>query len=197
MAVNSCEENQDAHSIMVVADETTSNPPYESQLATSSHSEVSNPLNNTRMCLDAKLNCQTCIKQEMVSADAVPPCIVDIYVDKGHSVSRKPSETGEKLKIEGPLTHFQRGLQRQISLQIGEKLMQLLLNDSSVLPKFISREKSATERVHETPTSRTRKYKRSASFDSRKVLLLFSLLSIVGTMVLICLTLRVRHISDG
>ncbi|KAG5534234.1 hypothetical protein RHGRI_022383 [Rhododendron griersonianum] len=153
MAVNSCEE-----------------------LVTLSHSEVSNQLNN-RMCLDSKLNCQTYIEQEIVNTDAVSPCIVDIYVEKGHSGMPKASETGEKLKIEGPFTDLKRGLQKQISLQIGERLMQLLMNGSIGLPKFISREKSATERVHETPNSRTRKYKRSASFNSRKVALLFSVLA--------------------
>lgn len=37
--------------------------------------------------------------------------------------------------------HLKRGLQKQISLQIGERLMQLLMNDSIGLPKFISRGK--------------------------------------------------------
>ncbi|KAG5534235.1 hypothetical protein RHGRI_022383 [Rhododendron griersonianum] len=91
------------------------------------------------MCLDSKLNCQTYIEQEIVNTDAVSPCIVDIYVEKGHSGMPKASETGEKLKIEGPFTDLKRGLQKQISLQIGERLMQLLMNGSIGLPKFISR----------------------------------------------------------
>ncbi|KAE9466194.1 hypothetical protein C3L33_01897, partial [Rhododendron williamsianum] len=131
-------QSQDAHSILVLTDESISDPQCESQLVTLSHSEVSNQLNN-RMCLDSKLNCQTYIEQEMVNTDAVSPCIVDIYVEKGHSGMPKASETGEKLKIEGPFTDLKRGLQKQISLQIGERLMQLLMNGSIGLPKFISR----------------------------------------------------------
>lgn len=88
---------------MELTDESISDPQCESQLVTLSHSEVSNQLNN-RMCLDSKLNCQTYIEQEMVNTDAVSPCIVDIYVEKGHSGMPKASETGEKLKIEGSFT---------------------------------------------------------------------------------------------
>ncbi|KAI8540798.1 hypothetical protein RHMOL_Rhmol08G0013000 [Rhododendron molle] len=154
MAVNSCEESQDAHSILVLTDESFSDPQCESQLVTLSHSEVSNQLNN-RMCLDSKLNCQTYIEQEMVNTDVVSPCIVDIYVEKGHTGMPKASETGEKLKttgeklkIEGPFTHLKRGLQKQISLQIEERLMQLLMNGSIGLPKFISTGDSAADAMN-------------------------------------------------
>lgn len=87
----------------MLTDESTSDPQCESQLVTLRHQEVSNPLNN-RMCLDSKLNCQTNIKEGMVNTDDVSPCILDIYVEKGHSGTPKTCKTGEKLKIEGPFT---------------------------------------------------------------------------------------------
>ncbi|XP_057495194.1 uncharacterized protein LOC130780273 isoform X2 [Actinidia eriantha] len=165
MAVNSCEE-----------------------LALIGHSEVPNTT-NTQMCLGAEMYCQNHISLDMDNADAYLPCIVDMDIEKGNSGAPKTNdEAVEKLKIECPLT-------RQISLQIGEKFLQLLMNDSFVLPKYTSRDKPMTEKVHETPNNRARKYKRSASFNSRKVVLLFSVLSSMGTMILIYLTLRVRQIG--
>ncbi|XP_057495193.1 uncharacterized protein LOC130780273 isoform X1 [Actinidia eriantha] len=169
MAVNSCEE-----------------------LALIGHSEVPNTT-NTQMCLGAEMYCQNHISLDMDNADAYLPCIVDMDIEKGNSGAPKTNdEAVEKLKIECPLT---KALQRQISLQIGEKFLQLLMNDSFVLPKYTSRDKPMTEKVHETPNNRARKYKRSASFNSRKVVLLFSVLSSMGTMILIYLTLRVRQIG--
>ncbi|XP_052191613.1 uncharacterized protein LOC127800821 isoform X1 [Diospyros lotus] len=173
MAVNSCEE--DAYYILVVPDEGTADPNCESQLR---HAEVPNPL-DCQMCLKAELNSQNCIN-------------VDRDIDVGNSLMPKTNDGDANLMTEGPLT---KAFQRQISLQIGEKFMQLLMNDSSVLPKFTCKDNSAADRVHEAPNNRTRKYKRSASFNSRKVALLFSVLSIMGTVVLIYLTLRVRQIG--
>ncbi|KAL6523681.1 hypothetical protein OROGR_017284 [Orobanche gracilis] len=89
-------------------------------------------------------------------------------------------------------------LPREICLQIGGKLMQLLMNHGTELPKFTSRDRFVTERVNDMPNNRSRKFKRSASFNSRRVVLLFSVLSSMGTIVLIYLTLRVRlQISDA
>uniref|UniRef100_A0A5B7A8W0 Uncharacterized protein n=1 Tax=Davidia involucrata TaxID=16924 RepID=A0A5B7A8W0_DAVIN len=194
MAVNSCEEGQDAYSILVLPDEGTTNPQCESQLALLSLLEVPNPF-KSQACMDAQLNCQNYINLGLENADAYSPCIVDIDTEKVNSeIPETNDETVEKLKTESPLT---RALQKQINLQMGEKFMQLLMNHSLMLPKITSKDKSATERVHDTPNNRSRKYKRSASFNSRKVVLLFSVLSSMGTMVLIYLTLRVRQIGDG
>ncbi|KAG9158336.1 hypothetical protein Leryth_000454 [Lithospermum erythrorhizon] len=92
---------------------------------------------------------------------------------------------------------FLRVVQREISLQIGGKFMQLLMNRSLDLSKFCFRDKNAGKRIYDTSTNRSRKYKRSASFNSRRVFLLFSVVSIMGTMILIYLTLRVRQITDA
>ncbi|KAJ7956816.1 Adenine deaminase [Quillaja saponaria] len=87
--------------------------------------------------------------------------------------------------------NFQRMLQGQVDLLVSGKPMQLLMN-------FItSRDKSVIERIHDIPNNRWRRYKRTASFDSRKIALLFSILSSLGTLVLIYLTLRVRQKGDG
>ncbi|KAA8530854.1 hypothetical protein F0562_005522 [Nyssa sinensis] len=215
MAVNSCEEcnlkvqtgivspsncieficGQDTYNISVLSDEGTTNLQCELQLALLSPLEVPNPF-KSQTCLDAQLNCQNYIDLRMENVDVYSPCIVDIDIEKGHSeIFETNDETVEKLKTDGPLL---KALQRQIRLQIGEKFMQLLMNHELMLPKFISKDKSTTERVHDTNNNRLRKYKRSASFNSRKVVLLFSVLSSMGTMVLIYLTLRIRQqIGDG
>ncbi|KAA8546814.1 hypothetical protein F0562_003262 [Nyssa sinensis] len=194
MAVNSCEEGQDAYRISMLPGEGTTNPQCESQLALLSPFEVPNPF-KSQMCLDAQLNCQNYIDLGLENADAHTKCIVNIDIEMGNSEKPETNdETVEKLKTEDPLI---RVLQRQISLQMGEKFMQLLMDHSLMLPKFTSKDKSTTERVHDTPNNRSRKYKRSASFNSRKIVLLFSVLSSMGTMVLIYLTLRVRQIGDG
>ncbi|GMP26084.1 hypothetical protein CsSME_00002678 [Camellia sinensis var. sinensis] len=176
MALDSCQEGQDAYSILVLPDEGTTNLQCESQLLFLGHSEVPNST-DSQMCLDAELNCQNYVNLDIENANAYPPCLVDMDIEKGNSETAKTNdEDVEKLKIEGPLTHLQKTLQRQISLQIGEKFVQLLMNDSLVSPKFPSRDKSTVEKVHETPNNRMRKYKRSASFNSRKVVVLFSVL---------------------
>ncbi|XP_059624270.1 uncharacterized protein LOC132267199 isoform X2 [Cornus florida] len=205
MAVNTC-ESQDAYSISVLPDEGTTNTQCESQLAFVTLLEVPNPF-KSQLCLDAQMNCQN-NDLKMENADAHSPCIVNIDIDKKNLETPKPKdEATEKLKTEGPLM-------RQISLQMGEKVMQLLMKYSPMLPKFITKDGATTERVHDTtkkedgdgatterihdtPNNRLRKYKRSASFNSRKVVLVSSVLSSIGTIVLIYLTLRVRQIGDG
>ncbi|XP_059433496.1 uncharacterized protein LOC132166662 isoform X2 [Corylus avellana] len=185
---------QDVYSISVLSGEGNS-PQCASELAFLSFLEVANPSKN-QMCLDAQLNCQNCIDLKTKSVDAIPPCIVDINIEKEYSKKPESTDEGvESLKGEGVLT---RVLWRQASLKTGGKLMQLLTNHGT------SRDKSVTERAHDTPNNRWRRYKRSASFDSRKIsfdsrkiVLLFSILSSLGTLVLIYLTLRVRQSGDG
>ncbi|KAF5931093.1 hypothetical protein HYC85_031966 [Camellia sinensis] len=117
---------QDAYSILVLPDDDTSNLQCESQLLFLGHSKVPNST-------DGQVNL------DIENANAYPPCLVDMDIEKGNSETPKTNdEDVEKLKIEGPLTHLQKALQRQISLQIGEKVVQLLMN-SLVSPKFHSR----------------------------------------------------------
>ncbi|WZZ75831.1 hypothetical protein YC2023_087201 [Brassica napus] len=73
-----------------------------------------------------------------------------------------------------------------------KKLLQV--SNLSVV-KALSIHKAISERCHDAPTNRWRRYKRAASFDSRKIVIIFSILSSVGTLILIYLTLRVRLIN--
>ncbi|KAK9272539.1 hypothetical protein L1049_002912 [Liquidambar formosana] len=204
MAVNSCDEVQGegVYTISVLPDDGTTNAQIESQIAILSFVEVPNPF-KSQMCLDDQLNCPDCIDLQTENADAYSSCTVDIDIEKGNiGTPRTNEETIGSLKTEGVLTNLQRVWQRQISLQVSGKFMQLIIDHGLPLFKFTSRDKSATERVHDTPNNRVRKYKRAASFDSRKIdsrkiVLLFSVLSSMGTLILIYLTLRVRQIGDG
>ncbi|GAA0152228.1 hypothetical protein LIER_37450 [Lithospermum erythrorhizon] len=131
------------------------------------------------------------------------PSVFDVDIEKGTPESPKPNdETAEHMKFEST---FLRVVQREISLQIGGKFMQLLMNRSLDLSYFLTDknagkriyDKNAGKRIYDTFMNRSRKYKRSASFNSRRVFLLFSVVSIMGTMILIYLTLRVRQITHA
>ncbi|KAF4370599.1 hypothetical protein F8388_020185 [Cannabis sativa] len=150
--------------------------------------EVTNPKND-QVYMEAKLNSQNSTDLKMNSTQTFSSCVVDIDVEK---MSLKVPESNEKavesLKSESVLL---RVLWRQASVTVGAKLIQLLMNYGT------SRDKTGVERVHETPNNQWRRYKRAASFDSRKVVLLFSILSILGTLILIFLTLKVRQSADS
>ncbi|XP_015382616.1 uncharacterized protein LOC102620656 isoform X3 [Citrus sinensis] len=165
---------QDVYGISVLPDEGNTSPNCTSQLTFLSFLEVPFP-SKSRTSLDTQLDCHKCIDLQMKSADAYSSCIVDINIEKENLETLKSNdETFGSIKSEG--VHMQKVLQRQASLNI---------------------DKSPTERTHDAPTNRWRRYRRAASFDSRKVVLLFSILSSLGTLILIYLTLRVRQNGDG
>ncbi|XP_044470466.1 uncharacterized protein LOC123199498 isoform X1 [Mangifera indica] len=167
---------QDVYDISVLPEEDNTSPECTSQLAFLSFVEVPFPSKN-QMCLDDQLDYHNYIDLPMKSADAYPSCIVDINIDKENLEPLKSNdEIVSSIKSEGMINHMQKVLQRQSSLNI---------------------DKSLTERIHDAPINRWRRYRRAASFDSRKVVLLFSVLSSLGTLILIYLTLRVRQNSDG
>ncbi|KAL2504558.1 hypothetical protein Adt_20179 [Abeliophyllum distichum] len=119
----------------------------------------------------------------MDKANSYAPCILDVDIEKGKPESEKPKSIGEcvvNLKHDDYLT---REFLTELISQIRGKFMQPLMNHRP-------------EIVYDTPTNRSRKYKRSVPFNSRRVALLFSVLSSVGTMILIYLTLRLRPIGD-
>ncbi|OAY35835.1 uncharacterized protein LOC110627400 [Manihot esculenta] len=185
---------QDVYSISMVSEEDKTDPNCTSQLAFLSFVEL--PVSpKKQMCLDTQLNCQNFIGFQMESADAYSPCIVDIDIEMENFEKNKSSnEAVGSIKSEGLLTGV---LQRQASLKTCGRIMQLFTNHGSTLLKLLSKEKSFNERVYDTPNNRWRKCKRAASFDSRKVVLLFSILSSLGTLILIYLTLKVRQTADG
>ncbi|XP_022739750.1 uncharacterized protein LOC111291894 [Durio zibethinus] len=167
---------QDVYSISVLPEEGNTSPKFTPKLTFLSLVEV--PFSSRKqMSLDAQLSCQNCIDLKVDSEDDYSSCILDINIEKGTpDILKSSDETVGNSKSEGVVTHLQKVLQRQASLIV---------------------DKSSTERVHDAPTNRWRRYKRAASFDSRKIVLHFSILSIVGTLILIYLTLRVRQTSDG
>ncbi|GAA0156180.1 hypothetical protein LIER_13732 [Lithospermum erythrorhizon] len=166
------------------------NPQSESEIGFQGLLEVQNVVK-----LPVWLNSQSNAQGNMGKENGYAPSVFDVDIEKGTPESPKPNdETAEHMKFGST---FLRVVQREISLQIGGKFMQLLMNRSLDLSKFCFRDKNAGKRIYDTSTNRSRKYKRSASFNSRRVFLLFSVVSIMGTMILIYLTLRVRQITDA
>ncbi|XP_022929551.1 uncharacterized protein LOC111436086 [Cucurbita moschata] len=174
-------------------------PECDPHLAFLSFLEVTHPT-KTRMSLetsDTRLTCQNVIDIHVNAGDACSSCIVNIDIDKDKLDKLKTSKSYEgsfeSLRTESTLVRIEKVLQRQSSLKMGAKLMQYLLDHGLMLLKFSSKEKSGIERAQDASNNRWRKYKRSASFDSRKIVVLFSVLSSLGTLILIYLTLRVKQ----
>uniref|UniRef100_A0A7N0T7F8 Uncharacterized protein n=1 Tax=Kalanchoe fedtschenkoi TaxID=63787 RepID=A0A7N0T7F8_KALFE len=134
-----------------------------------------------------KSNCQDCITL-LVGNPAGFSTDPPVDVEKGCSDSSAEAEAPRDANSEGAVIHVQKALQRQISIHLGGKFGQHLLEYFLVLLRIYPK----AERGHDTGNNRWRRYKRSASFDSRKVVLFFSVVSSMGTLILICLTLSLR-----
>ncbi|KAJ0233508.1 Uncharacterized protein HA466_0281500 [Hirschfeldia incana] len=166
---------QDVCTISVLPDEGNTTPQCTtSQFTLLSFVKALLPSKNQMLIDDAQLNCQKTHNRINVLLGGTDSyyqsCLVDINVEKGNGAETE-EEVVASLKSEN---HMQKVLQRQASL---------------------STDKAISERCHDAPTNRWRRYKRAASFDSRKIVILFSILSSVGTLILIYLTLRVRLIN--
>ncbi|XP_071732304.1 uncharacterized protein [Rutidosis leptorrhynchoides] len=185
MAVNFSDEGcDDAYSVVVLSDECGTG--FQCEVP-----EAHIPL-KSQLSLDARLSNQSYINMMVENAVAYSTCVVDVDNEKGRSETGNNEEAVVNSKTDEVLT---KSLQKQISFDMGGKYMQLLMNHSLMLSKFSTRDKIVGEKVLDAP--RSRKYKRaSVTFNSRKVVLLFSVLSSFGTMILIYLTLRVRQIGD-
>ncbi|KAG8640974.1 hypothetical protein MANES_13G075600v8 [Manihot esculenta] len=163
---------QDVYSISMLEEEKV-NPKCISQPSLLSFVELPDSPKK-QQCLDPQMNCQNFIGFKMDNADAYSPCVVGIDVEMENLEKTKSNnEAVGSLKGEGLLT-------RQLSLKTCERLVQLFSDPSSALLKLISKDKSFNERINDTPNNRWRKYKRAASFDSRNIVLLFSILIKVG-----------------
>ncbi|XP_043695749.1 uncharacterized protein LOC122646273 isoform X2 [Telopea speciosissima] len=195
MAGAPCEEDQDVYSISVISERGNTNPQLPSQFSLLSFLEVPYA-SESKSGLDNDWNDMTSVSFQMESADRCSSCSVDIDVEEKNLSKPKTEEKTAhcSIKTESALTSTS---QRKISIQIGGKIMQLLLNHNPILLKPSSRDKSVTEGAHDTTNSRWRRYKRTASLDSRKVVVFSSVLSSMGTLLLIYLTLRVKQIGDG
>ncbi|KVI07326.1 uncharacterized protein LOC112509405 [Cynara cardunculus var. scolymus] len=195
MAVNSTQQGCDSYSVVGLPDEVNTIPHCELPVALSDSLEDYVLLKSQISLDDQLINSQTYINVMVENPAAYSKCIEKVVdIEKGKSETpRINEETVDNLKNnEGQM----KSLQKQISFEMGGKYMQLLMNHSLILPKFSTRDRTAAEKVVlEAP--RLRKYKRTASFNSRKVVLLFSVLSSLGTIILIYLTLRVKQIGDA
>ncbi|KAK9070228.1 hypothetical protein SSX86_010628 [Deinandra increscens subsp. villosa] len=180
MAVSSTEEGCDAYSVVPLSDECE----LPMNLSSSSATEACIPL-KSQLSLDARLSNQSYINMIVENAVAYSTCTTDV----------DDIENGGKLDTQCNDQALKKSLQKQISFDMGGKYMQLLMNHSLMLSKFTTRDRIATDKILDAPKSR--KYKRAASFNSRKVVLLFSVLSSLGTIILIYLTLRVRQMGDA
>ncbi|KAI7739974.1 hypothetical protein M8C21_009160 [Ambrosia artemisiifolia] len=181
MAVNSTEEGCDAYSVVLLSDECDNGLHCElpTDFSSPAATEVVIPL-KSQLSLDGRLSNQSYIN--MMVENAVAYSVDD-------DIENKNEET-LGLKNEQLLT---KSLQKQISFDMGGKYMQMLMNHSLMLSKFSTRDKIVGEKVVDAP--RSRKHKRAGSFNSRKIVLLFSVLSSLGTIILIYLTLRVRQMG--
>ncbi|PWA51193.1 hypothetical protein CTI12_AA463750 [Artemisia annua] len=110
----------------------------------------------------------------------------EVDIEKGKLETRRfNNETLRNLKNEEE--H-----KKHMSFEMGGKCMNLLMNHSLILPKFSPRDNSTIKKVLEPP--RMRKHKHT-SFGPRNIALLSSLVSCLGTTILIYLTLKVKQIE--
>ncbi|XP_042477003.1 uncharacterized protein LOC122058388 isoform X2 [Macadamia integrifolia] len=185
MATPPCDEDQGIYRISVGSKRGDTNQQCPSQFSFLRLLEVPYT-SESESSLDNDWNSMEFFSFEMESADRCSSCSVDINIEETLGNPKTEEQSVHHVKTESALT---RASQRMIGMQIGGKILQLLLNQSLTLLKSSSREKSMTEGAHDTPSSRWRRYKRAASLDSRKVVIFFSVLSIMGTLLLIYLTL--------
>ncbi|KAI3451154.1 hypothetical protein Pfo_007819 [Paulownia fortunei] len=194
MAVNSGEECQNVHSVVMgLQDGGAANPQYE-PVPNVCHVEVPNVMEN-EMCLNSEPNLLIHTNLKMDKVNNYSPCNLNVDIEKGKA--EIPKSTEDSIGYLKPDDSLARALQREICVQLGGRFMQFFMNQSPDLPKVTSKDRFVAERVYDMPTNRSRKYKRSTSFNSRRVVLLFSVMSSMGTIILIYLTLRVRLINDG
>ncbi|XP_028803044.1 uncharacterized protein LOC114758183 isoform X1 [Neltuma alba] len=143
------------------------------------------------ICLDAQLDCQNCFDFRVESEEGYSPCIIDMPSGNENSVSSQSYEEGvESLKSENLLSRL---FWRQANFKSSGRAGFFSRLDAFLTVTCKLTDKSVTEKVHDMPNNKCRRLKRSASFDSRKVAFLFSILSSLGSLVLIYLTLRIRQ----
>ncbi|KAL8472115.1 hypothetical protein ACS0TY_029368 [Phlomoides rotata] len=192
MAVNFSDESQNVHSVVAVLPDVEATNPQDEP--TSSVYFVGAPdLKKNEMFVNSETNLMYQTKLMMDKLDDFAPCNLDVDIEKGKAeIPKSSEECVAYLKSDDSLA---RALQKVIWLT--GKFMQLFMNQNPDSPKFASKDRVVPERVYDTISNRSRKYKRSQSFNSRRVVLLFSVMSSLGTIILILLTLKVKQISDG
>ncbi|KAJ6733569.1 PROTEIN putative-RELATED [Salix koriyanagi] len=166
-------QGQDVFDFSMLSEESKTTSQCTPQLAFLSFVELPLPPKK-QMCLDAQFSCHNFIDLQMESEDSYSPCILDIDIEMETIAKPKSGDmTVGSIENKDPVIGV---VQRQANLKTCGRFMQLFTNHGSSLLKLISKDKSFGERVHETPNNRWRRYKRTSSFDSRKIVLLFSIM---------------------
>ncbi|KAH1073292.1 hypothetical protein J1N35_025620 [Gossypium stocksii] len=70
-----------------------------------------------------------------------------------------------------------------LDINIEKETPDIFKSSDETVGNVKSEDKSSTERVHDAPTNRWRRYKRAASFDSRKIVLLFSIFNVEKELI--------------
>ncbi|KAK9670446.1 hypothetical protein RND81_13G202600 [Saponaria officinalis] len=146
----------------------------------------------TRVQLGSDLEGPTCVD----ISDPFPPFVVTVDMEPCRTdVSETNQNTCDNIKTDISST---KPLRRQNSIQIRGESIQPLVNHILMLLKFDAKEKTGLERAYDGANSnRWRKCKRLSLFDSRQIVIAFSVLSSMGTLLLIYLTLRVTQVNHG
>ncbi|XP_058086266.1 uncharacterized protein LOC131233524 isoform X2 [Magnolia sinica] len=188
-------QGQGFYGVSGVLEKGNISPESPSQLTFLSFLEVPYP-SESQTCSDVHWNCSNHINLQIESADKCQLCGVGVEIQDGCLQTPKINDetVGSPMRSEAPLNS---ALSIKGSLQLGGKMMQFLMDHSATLLRCTSRDKCNNEKGYDTSNNKWRRYKRSASFNSRRIVLFSSILSSMGTMVLIYLTLRVKQISDG
>ncbi|CAA2993400.1 Hypothetical predicted protein [Olea europaea subsp. europaea] len=167
----------DVHCAVMLPKEATVNTQCEPQLELLNCAEVSNMM-KIEICSNGESNLLNYNNLKMDEANSSASFVSNVDIEKGMPESGK---SVVNLKHDDSLA---RELLTEITLWVRGKFVQPLMNHRP-------------ERVRDKPTTNgSRKYKRLVSLNSRRVLLLFSALSSVGTVILIYLTLRMRLTGD-
>ncbi|KAI3989726.1 hypothetical protein MKX01_009218 [Papaver californicum] len=185
--LNTSSHGQDIYNVSVVSDDgiTVSKCPTEQAFMSFLQVPQQSP-----MCLVAEWDCNSCSILEYSD------CSLEVDIDNKTTETPKTYDgtLKESTETEGASARVSR---RITGPEIGGQITQALMNHFSMLLKCSLKDKSNQERGPDTPNNRCGRYKRSASFNSRRVAFLFSTLSSIGTIVLIYLTLRVKLINDA
>ncbi|KAL8476176.1 hypothetical protein ACS0TY_028731 [Phlomoides rotata] len=180
--------SQNVHSVVAVLPDVEATNPQDEP--TSSVYFVGAPdLKKNEMFVNSETNLLYQTNLMMDKLDDFAPCNLDVDIEKGKAeIPKSSEECVAYLKSDDSLAKV---------IWLTGKFMQLFMNQNPDSPKFASKDRVVPERVYDTISNRSRKYKRSQSFNSRRVVLLFSVMSSLGTIILILLTLKVKQISDG
>eukprot|EP00268_Persea_americana_P040553 TRINITY_DN402_c0_g1_i7.p1 TRINITY_DN402_c0_g1~~TRINITY_DN402_c0_g1_i7.p1 ORF type:complete len:229 (+),score=31.80 TRINITY_DN402_c0_g1_i7:359-1045(+) len=168
-------QDQDYCSISGFSEKQSINPHSSSDVALLSFLEIpaSYPF-ESQICSDVRKNCGNYIDLKIESAENYMSCGLGIQFAEEYFDD--PKITVENLKpmtTEGVLNTV---LLRKSSLQVGVKIFQSLAEYSTMLLKGAFRDKCTNDRGLDANCNRHQRYKRSTSFNSRKIVLFSSIL---------------------